>query len=125
MSNDDILYLVEKQTGMIRTQFGSVSINTADSESYRAIVFNIGKTQKGMAREKKTPNMSFEDAMSVFRAVEVQIKQNRSNINKVVSIKSLVESVKIVEESGLKVKQYETVMEEGLAYDNAVPEWLR
>lgn len=81
---------IESMAEMDREQFGSVSLNSSGDGVYRVIIFNIGKTKKGMARERKTVNMSYEDAKIVFDEVLVEIKKNRAKKNEVSKLSSIL-----------------------------------
>jgi hypothetical protein len=103
ISNEQIVSVIEEQTGMRREQFGSVSLNTADRKTYRVIVFNIEKTKKGGPRERKTSNFSLEDALMIFNIISIEIEKNRELKSKITSVKTLISSVIEVKESGMKV----------------------
>jgi hypothetical protein len=103
ISNEQIVSVIEEQTGMSREQFGSVSINTADRKTYRVIVFTINKIKKGEPKERRTSNFSFEDALMVFDVISIEIEKNRERKSKITSVKTLIDSVQEVKDSGMKV----------------------
>jgi hypothetical protein len=123
ISNEQIVSVIEEQTGMSREQFGSVSLNTADRKTYRVIVFNIEKTKKGEPRERKTSNFSFEDALMVFDSISIEIEKNRELKSKITSVKTLITSVQEIKDSGMKVIPIQSnIKEEGTKDDSR--SWL-
>jgi hypothetical protein len=124
ISREKIICAIEAQTGMSREQFGSVSINSSDNEVYRVIIFTISKIKKGEPKERRTTNMSFEDALMVFKEVLVEIKKNRELKKKTVSISSFVESMEVIDNSGMKVQPIQENTREEKANDDR-PAWLK
>jgi hypothetical protein len=123
VSNEQIVSVIEEQTGMSREQFGSVSLNTADRKTYRVIVFNIEKTKKGEPRERKTSNFSFEDALMVFDVISIEIEKNRELKSKITSVKTLITSVQEVKDSGMKVIPIQSNIKEEVTKDDS-RSWL-
>jgi hypothetical protein len=123
VNNDQIVSVIEEQTGMPREQFGSVSLNTADRKSYRIIVFNIEKTKKNEPRERRSSNFSFEDALIVFNVIALEIEKNRERKSKITSVKTLIDSVQQIKDAGMKITPIQCNVSKEEDDDRRIAEW--